>query len=90
MLGIEGDPYTDVPMDGEPHNGSALAHRYLTLTGIVWCKGDGKTLSGDKFGSRHLGGCELITREEAQNILFESEKKLEYKTLKSFVKEATN
>jgi len=86
LILLEIDDVYDIPIDGEPHECFALAHSYKTLVGIVWRKGDGMTLSGNPLESRHLGECQLITDEEARKILFESESKVEYKALKSFVK----
>jgi hypothetical protein len=83
LLGIEDDSF---PVAGEPHRGLALARGCLTLDGIRWRKGDGRQLNGDEFESRHLGECKSITETEAINIMVDSEKEIEYKVLKSFVK----
>jgi hypothetical protein len=77
LLEIEEDK--SFPGIGESHAGLALAHGYFTLDGIRWRKGDGNKLNGDEFESYHLGGCKLITEEEAQRILVEVEKPIEYK-----------
>ena len=90
LLEIEDDPYIDVlkdaPKEGESHEGLALAYSYRTLTDIVWRKGDGMALDGDPLEARHLGECRLITNKEAQDIMVESMKSIEYKALKSFVR----
>jgi|2_EtaG_2_1085320.scaffolds.fasta_scaffold04785_3 hypothetical protein len=92
LLEIEDDPYLDTLKDppevGKSHEGLALAHSYKTLTGTVWRKGDGISLSGGQLEPRHLGECKKITKEEAQKILLESGKEVEHKPLKSFAKKA--
>jgi len=74
LLGIEDD--IEFPKVGEDHCDWVLANRYSTLYETIWRKGDGKQLNGNKFESQHLGECKLITDEEAQDILVESEKEI--------------
>ena len=82
LLEIKDKP---IPKIGKSHTVSVLAHGCITLDGIRWRSGDGKQLNGEDLESRHLGECRLITEDEAQKILIEIKKPIEYKILKGFV-----